>query len=203
MEIQDQVYNAIRDSVANTLETTLSLSPELLQQDGSGAAIAQDDVIASCIDLEGGINGKLCVSFDNNSACRIVSKMLGMDIEEINNDVYDGVGEILNMIAGGMKMSLAKTDVGVNIGLPVKSDRASVREDIKQDESISINEEFRCPEDISFSVILKYKLDQKDAGQKKEPPSTTTKTLSPLDKLNMLLAKQNTEKKEDNTNKQP
>jgi chemotaxis protein CheX len=44
--------------------------------------------------------------------------MLQMELHELNADVCDGVGEIINMIAGQAKSLLAKTKYRFNISIP-------------------------------------------------------------------------------------
>jgi chemotaxis protein CheX len=48
----------------------------------------------------------------------IAGAMLGMDIEEIDSDVKDALGEIANMLAGGLKERLAGIDDTLSLAIP-------------------------------------------------------------------------------------
>ena len=48
----------------------------------------------------------------------IAGTMLGMEIEEIDADVKDALGEIANMIAGGLKEKFAAEDIALQLSIP-------------------------------------------------------------------------------------
>jgi len=53
--------------------------------------------------------GKVAVFTDGATACNLAGAMLGMEVSEVDEDVKDGMGEIVNMIAGGAKVKLEST----------------------------------------------------------------------------------------------
>ncbi|BHH83360.1 chemotaxis protein CheX [Desulforhopalus sp. 52FAK] len=74
--------------------------------------------ITSMIGLGGGLKGLLAVHCPTVVATEITSSFLGMDVEEIDDDVKDAIGEIANMVAGNLKVSFAKVDVNVELAIP-------------------------------------------------------------------------------------
>ncbi len=44
--------------------------------------------------------------------------MLGMDVEEMGDDVNDALGEIANMLGGKVKMVLSKGGMDINLSIP-------------------------------------------------------------------------------------
>jgi chemotaxis protein CheX len=53
--------------------------------------------------------GKVAVFSSGTTACHISGTMLGMEMSEVDEDVKDGMGEIVNMIAGSAKVKLEST----------------------------------------------------------------------------------------------
>lgn len=74
--------------------------------------------ITSMIGLGGGIRGMLAVHCPAKVAKSITSQFLGMEVEELDADVKDAIGEIANMIAGNLKISFAGAGVAVELAIP-------------------------------------------------------------------------------------
>lgn len=67
--------------------------------------VAQGDV-SGIVGLSGEANGTISVTFTKQCILKIVSKMFGEEITEINDDVKDAVGEILNIVSGDGRQRL-------------------------------------------------------------------------------------------------
>ncbi len=74
--------------------------------------------LTSMIGLGGDIRGLLAIHCPAAVAQAITGAFLGMDIDELNDDVKDAIGEIANMIAGNLKVSCAKEDINVELAIP-------------------------------------------------------------------------------------
>jgi len=71
--------------------------------------------ISGVIGLSGEAQGSISLSFSNSTATSFVKKMLG-DISSVSeDDVIDGVGEIVNIIAGNAKAYLTKYDLSISL----------------------------------------------------------------------------------------
>lgn len=53
--------------------------------------------------------GKIAVFASGATSCHISNAMLGTETTEVNEEIKDGMGEIVNMIAGGAKVKLLDT----------------------------------------------------------------------------------------------
>ena len=63
--------------------------------------------------------GSLSITFEKSLALRIMQRMLGDKLKEINADVTDMVGEITNMVSGGAKKELSKKGYDFDMATPI------------------------------------------------------------------------------------
>lgn len=74
--------------------------------------------ITGMVGLAGTHKGVLAVHFPKQVALAVTSSFLGMDVEEINEDVQDAIGEIANMLGGNLKTILSDRGKDINLSLP-------------------------------------------------------------------------------------
>ncbi len=74
--------------------------------------------LTSMIGLGGGIRGMLAVHCPAVVAKAITGNFLGMDVEELDEDVKDAIGEIANMVAGNLKISYESIDIQIELAIP-------------------------------------------------------------------------------------
>ncbi len=75
--------------------------------------------ISGVMGLSGSATGSVVISLPEKLACIVVARMLGEEpATELNADVADGVGEIINMISGQAKSAFSKTKYQFNISIP-------------------------------------------------------------------------------------
>lgn len=72
--------------------------------------------VSAIVGMSGDVSGSVIVSFDLQSAMKIVEAFVSMPLEPANPDFADAIGELANMIAGG-----AKKDLGVTVNITVPS----------------------------------------------------------------------------------
>jgi chemotaxis protein CheX len=65
------------------------------------------------------VMGNMMVSFNEKGVLYIVSKMLMEEYREINQDVFDAVGEITNIITGGAKKEFSEMGISIEMALPM------------------------------------------------------------------------------------
>jgi chemotaxis protein CheX len=70
-------------------------------------AVAANDEFTALVGLAGSLCGVLSIRCANQSARIMASLMLGMPPEEVDNDSWDALGEVANMIAGNFKGKLS------------------------------------------------------------------------------------------------
>ena len=95
----------------------------IFMQISSGPALTEGQEVLDChvssmIGLSGDFNSMLSIHCPGKIGMAITGGMLGMDVEEIDADVKDTLGEIANMVAGGLKESFATENVKLELAIP-------------------------------------------------------------------------------------
>lgn len=102
----------------NTFEVLLGVRPQEKELSTKDCPNGTYDVSAF-IGLSGPGTGGVVLSFPEDVACKVVSRMLGEEIKEVNQDVSDGLGELVNIITGNAKRSCVKYGFqGISLSLP-------------------------------------------------------------------------------------
>ncbi|MGE4559992.1 MAG: chemotaxis protein CheX [Desulfobulbus sp.] len=83
--------------------------------------------VSSLIGLAGDLKGILAIHCPEDVALEITSAMLGMEVPDLGEDVKDAIGEIANMIAGGLKVSLAEEEKKIELAIPTTVIGRSIR----------------------------------------------------------------------------
>ncbi len=74
--------------------------------------------ISAMIGLTGDFSAMLTIHYPETVGLAITGAMLDMEIEEIDADVKDALGEIANMIAGGLKEKFAAEGINLELSIP-------------------------------------------------------------------------------------
>ena len=64
------------------------------------------DEVSGIIGLAGETTGSVVLSFSRDTAIKIISKFAGHTYQALGSDVLDGVGELINIVAGNAKKDL-------------------------------------------------------------------------------------------------
>ncbi len=72
--------------------------------------------VMGVIGLPGKVRGAMMIGMREEVACKTVGMFLEKEIPAIDEDVLDGIGEIINIIAGAAAAKLA--DYKIGLGLP-------------------------------------------------------------------------------------
>lgn len=119
----DELIQDFVDTTVEVLSTMASLECSYTG-DHQYEEIGADCDVATCLDItgilgfSGGRRGSIVVTFTNEIAKSAVGGMLGIEFEEIDSDVRDGVGELVNMIAGGAKTKLQDKGLDFELSIP-------------------------------------------------------------------------------------
>ncbi|MCX7634486.1 MAG: chemotaxis protein CheX [Syntrophales bacterium] len=79
--------------------------------------VARGD-ISGVIGLTGDARGSLALSFSEASILEIVRNMLGEEINDLNGDIKDAVGELTNMISGVARKKLEASGYSIIGAIP-------------------------------------------------------------------------------------
>lgn len=77
-----------------------------------------NDCITAMVGFAGLFNGLVSLHVPQKLALSFTSSMLGMEVDELNDDVNDALGEIANMIAGSFKHHLSTDGHEVRLSTP-------------------------------------------------------------------------------------
>ena len=120
------VEKYITDAALEVFATMIfiDISPGAVLSDKDDAV---DSNLTSMIGLAGELRGVLAVHCSEKAAKGITGAMLGMEIEEMDEDVKDAIGEITNMVAGGLKTAWASDGIDVELAIPTTVIGKSIR----------------------------------------------------------------------------
>lgn len=112
-----------------TLEVFASMIPLDIAPEPAGCdAPAVEPDISSLIGLAGDLKGVLAVHCPASVALGVTSAMCGgMEVTAMDEDVKDALGEIANMVAGGLKISLAGQDKKIELSIATTCIGKSIR----------------------------------------------------------------------------
>lgn len=111
LDLNKEISLGIKDVFSTMLMIDLrDIQPE--------AASAIQSNVTSMIGLGGGLRGMLSVHCPTRVALEITGALLGMEVDELGDDVKDAIGEISNMTAGNLKISFAGAGVAVELAIP-------------------------------------------------------------------------------------
>ncbi len=112
------LYKEIVDSTSEVFTSMLGVELGSSQVENLDSTEVKPDV-SSVLGLGGDIKGMVEIHCPGQVAQKITGLLLGMDIDELNEDVEDAIGEIANMVAGNLKTSFAETDIDVQLAIPI------------------------------------------------------------------------------------
>jgi chemotaxis protein CheX len=71
--------------------------------------------VSGLIGLAGETAGAVVLSFSRDTAIKLVSKMVGQEFDDFGTEVADGVGELINIIAGNAKKDLDQFRIEISL----------------------------------------------------------------------------------------
>jgi CheY-specific phosphatase CheX len=152
-------------SVEETFMTTFNECPEIIYFDNFNDM--EEECVISSIGFNGTLEGTCAMCLPDSSACKLVSRMMNQEVSEVSAEIVDGIGELVNIVLGGIKMKLEGTEFAFNISVPscIKGSRMVILSDIKKTVTISLKYKFA---DALFAISLMYKIKPKDDGDAKK-----------------------------------
>ena len=74
--------------------------------------------ISAIIGITGDAQGSMALTFSESCIRSVVSSMLGVLVNQINEEVRDAVGELTNMICGDARRRLSEEGISLQAGIP-------------------------------------------------------------------------------------
>jgi len=112
-EINDKIIEATIEIFTGMVMMEISVAGEPLTTLGP-----LKNSITGMVGLAGVHKGVLAVHFPKQVALDVTGSFLGMDVDEINADVQDAIGEIANMLGGNLKTILSDRGRDIQLSLP-------------------------------------------------------------------------------------
>lgn len=113
MELSEKIIESAKEIFATMVMMEINVSGDFQQE-----SIPLTDSISGVIGLAGTHKGVLAIHIPNKVAMAITGSFLGMDVDEINEDVEDAVGELANMLGGNVKAILSERGRDIDLSLP-------------------------------------------------------------------------------------
>ena len=113
MEIREKIIETTQEIFSSMVMMEVSAFDESVTE---GSVHTQS--ITGLIGLAGTYKGVLAIHMPNEVALAVTSSFLGMDVEEINADVEDAIGELANMLGGNVKTILSESGRDISLSLP-------------------------------------------------------------------------------------
>lgn len=146
--MRERIIESAKEIFSTMLMMEISATEEILTEETHPHL----DSISGVIGLAGTFKGVLAIHLPHRVAMAITSGFLGMDVDEMNSDVEDAVGELANMLGGNVKSILSEKGRDISLSMPTTiSGRHYDYQSNKDAERIVIP--FRC-ETGQFTVEL-------------------------------------------------
>lgn len=102
------------NAAMNVFTTMVHIKPEISKPRLKEDAAATYDV-SGVIGFSGEIVGSVVLSFQRETAIKLVNALVGMEVDPNSPDFTDAIGELANMVAGNAKKDLG---LAANIAIP-------------------------------------------------------------------------------------
>ncbi len=74
--------------------------------------------VSGMVGMAGQVKGLLAIHLNEDVAKTVTGNFLGMEVEEVDEDVRDAIGELANMLAGNIKMALTEKGNDIKLSIP-------------------------------------------------------------------------------------
>lgn len=112
MSIEEKVIGSTKEIFSSMVMMEISVKRVM---DYSGPL---NNTITGMVGLAGIYRGVLAIHIPYPVAMAITASFLGMDVDEINEDVHDAIGELANMLGGNVKTILSEKGRDIELSLP-------------------------------------------------------------------------------------
>lgn len=118
--------------------------------------------IYGIIHLSGTTSGSVEIALDKNVARQLAANIAICDPSQLSaEDIYDGVGEIINQIVGNTRTILWDNGYKTEISIPVVTGKSNLLESIEKDHPSIYIIEFDCPAGFIALQICFYLINSK------------------------------------------
>ncbi len=97
-------------------------SPVTVEASQRITSVPHSPDLIGVIGLSGSAQGMVALRMPEKSACAIIGQMVGAQFDEVTSEIVDGVGELVNMVAGSAKARFKGHSISISIPTVVCGD---------------------------------------------------------------------------------
>ncbi len=112
-----KLINPFINATIHVLDTMAFIKPKAGKPYLKKNNVAEGDV-TGVIGITGEANGTVAITFKEASILKIVSNMFHEEMKELNHEVAEAVGELMNMISGQARRKLAENGILFDGAIP-------------------------------------------------------------------------------------
>ncbi|OQY13049.1 MAG: chemotaxis protein CheX [Desulfobacteraceae bacterium 4572_19] len=105
--MNEQFVNPFIEAALYILETTASVKVKPLPPYRKSGKVVKG-AISGLIEMGGDVTGSIVICFTEKCILGIVSGMFGEEMTDMNDEIKDAVGEVVNMISGQVSTKMAE-----------------------------------------------------------------------------------------------
>ena len=113
-----KLINPVLETMINVLSTMANVQPDVDKPSLKQDEVARGEVTGIMSMVSPQVRGSLAITFTKPVIIDIVRRMLGEDIQEIDDTARDLTGEMANMVVGGAKNLFAAQGYDFNMSTP-------------------------------------------------------------------------------------
>lgn len=115
---ESDIAAIIREVTSEVFSTMLGVEANIGDSTVVNETLAPKDGLMATVGLAGRLVGSGMLTLSSEAACKLASILLMDDYQEVNSDVVDAVGEMANMIVGGIKTRLEGQGEPLGLSIP-------------------------------------------------------------------------------------
>jgi chemotaxis protein CheX len=150
-ESLEQVSNPL--NLDASVEEVFQLMLGLACRRAPSADAAEAESVTAVVGFGGVLSGACVFTTGREAAIEIAEHMTGMEFEEIDDTVKDGIGEICNMLAGAWKGKVPDLAANCGLSVPAVITGRDYRLHVQAPE-FQLNHRYRFGDDMSFAVKI-------------------------------------------------
>lgn len=109
--------NPFVEGVDSVFQTMLQVEPKRCPVQVGHKGNGHSAALTSLVGISGQVQGVVVLRFPPETALQLASRMLGTNLDTVNDEVVDAIAEIVNMVAGSAKAKF-NCDPPLDLGLP-------------------------------------------------------------------------------------
>jgi len=113
---EEQLIGHLNDDVLEIFSTMVGGG--VLSSKKAETVTTFKDSVSAMVGFAGGYNGMISINASRKQALQFTATMLGMEVDECEEEMADALGEIANMIGGSFKHHFVKDGHEVKLSTP-------------------------------------------------------------------------------------